>query len=121
MYPKKGIAVIWSPGHNLSEMVDDIRAPAAWRRPKTKIYDYNQDMGCAYYKVLFGQYAQSWNVQQFCSSSSYHINDQNLNIWFQPMIDYVDTKERQGIFFERPVSTEKAPKYSFEEAFNSTP
>ena len=23
---------------------------------------------------------------------------------FQPMIDYVDTKERQGIFFERPVS-----------------
>jgi len=53
-------------------MVDDIRAPAAWRRPKTKIYDYNQDMGCAYYK---------------------------------PMIDYVDTKERQGIFFERP--TEK--------------
>ena len=32
-------------------MVDDIRAPAAWRRPKTKIYDYNQDMGCAYYKV----------------------------------------------------------------------
>ena len=46
----------------ISEMVDDIRAPAAWRRPKTKIYDYNQDMGCAYYKVLFGQYAQSWNV-----------------------------------------------------------
>ena len=41
----------------ISEMVDDIRAPAAWRRPKTKIYDYNQDMGCAYYKVLFGQYA----------------------------------------------------------------
>ena len=36
---------------NFSEMVDDIRAPAAWRRPKTKIYDYNQDMGCAYYKV----------------------------------------------------------------------
>ena len=23
------------------------------------------------------------------------------------MIDYVDTKERQGIFFERPVSMEK--------------
>ena len=36
---------------NFPEMVDDIRAPAAWRRPKTKIYDYNQDMGCAYYKV----------------------------------------------------------------------
>ena len=26
-----------------------------------------------------------------------------LTPWLQPMIDYVDTKERQGIFFERPV------------------
>ena len=46
-------------------MVDDIRAPAAWRRPKTKIYDYNQDMGCAYYKVLFSS----------SKSSSYDIDD----------------------------------------------
>ena len=35
----------------IADMVDDIRAPAAWRRPKTKIYDYNQDLGSAYYKV----------------------------------------------------------------------
>ena len=66
-------------------------------------------------------YLDSMRNLGMCSSSSYHINDQNLNIWFQPMIDYVDTKERQGIFFERPVSTEKAPKYSCEEAFNFTP
>jgi hypothetical protein len=51
-------------------MTDEIRAPILWRRPKTKVYDYNQEFGCAYYK---------------------------------PMIDYVDSKERQGIFFERPV------------------
>ena len=37
-------------------------------------------------------------------SSTYHIGEQHWNVWFQPMIDYVDTKERQGIFFERPVS-----------------
>ena len=39
----------------LADMVDDIRAPAAWRRPKTKIYDYNQDLGSAYYKVTSHQ------------------------------------------------------------------
>jgi len=50
-------------------MVDDMRPPTLWRRPKTKVYDYNQEFGCAYYK---------------------------------PMIDYVDCKDRQGIFFERP-------------------
>jgi len=49
--------------------VDDIRPPVLWRRPKTKIYDYNQRFGNSYYA---------------------------------PMIDYVDSKQRQGIFFERP-------------------
>jgi len=49
--------------------VDDIRPPVLWRRPKTKIYDYNQRFGNSYYA---------------------------------PMIDYVDCKQRQGIFFERP-------------------
>ena len=43
----------------------------------------------------------------FFDSFIHHIGDWNLNIWFQPMIDYVDTKERQGIFFERPVSIQK--------------
>lgn len=57
-------------------MVDDIRAPAAWRRPKTKIYDYNQDLGSAYYK---------------------------------PMIDYVNRKELQGIFFEKPTERVHLP------------
>jgi len=50
-------------------MVDNIHPPTPWRRPRTKIYDYNQEFGCAYYK---------------------------------PMIEYVDCKDRQGIFFERP-------------------
>ena len=43
-------------------MVDDIRAPAAWRRPKTKIYDYNQDMGCAYYKVMSVSNLEMYNL-----------------------------------------------------------
>ncbi|XP_023349242.1 uncharacterized protein LOC111718005 [Eurytemora carolleeae] len=49
--------------------MDDIKAPTAWRRPRSKVYDYNQVYGGSYY---------------------------------QPMIDYLNTKERQGPYFERP-------------------
>merc|ERR1712203_1150808 len=42
--------------------------PIIWNKPKTKIYDYNQ---------------------QFTSSM------------YQPMLEYVDTKERQGIYFQK--------------------
>jgi len=48
---------------------EEVRTPFVWNKPKTKIYDYNQEFGGMYY---------------------------------QPMLDYVDTKERQGIYFERP-------------------
>jgi len=51
-------------------MTTEVRTPFVWSRPKSKVYNYNQEFGGNYY---------------------------------QPMIDYVDTKERQGIFFERPV------------------
>merc|ERR1712115_316714 len=52
------------------KMTAEVRTPFVWNKPKSKVYDYNQEFGGNYY---------------------------------QPMIDYVDTKERQGIFFERPV------------------
>jgi len=46
----------------------DVRTPIVWNKPKTKIYDYNQ---------------------QFTSSM------------YQPMLEYVDTKERQGVYFQK--------------------
>jgi len=47
----------------------DVRTPIVWNKPKSKIYNYNQEITGCYYK---------------------------------PMLDYVDSKERQGIFFEKP-------------------
>jgi len=46
----------------------DVRTPIVWNKPKTKIYDYNQ---------------------QFTSSM------------YQPMLEYVETKERQGVYFQK--------------------
>eukprot|EP00091_Calanus_sinicus_P001062 TRINITY_DN11008_c0_g1_i1.p1 TRINITY_DN11008_c0_g1~~TRINITY_DN11008_c0_g1_i1.p1 ORF type:complete len:142 (+),score=55.59 TRINITY_DN11008_c0_g1_i1:198-623(+) len=57
-------------------MTSEVRTPFVWNRPKTKVYDYNQQFGGAYY---------------------------------QPMIDYVDTKERQGIFFSKPAEKVHLP------------
>jgi len=48
----------------------DIRMPTNWRKPRSRIYDYNRDFGGTYY---------------------------------QPMLNYLDSKERQGVFFEKPV------------------
>jgi len=47
----------------------DVRVPQSWRKPRSRIYDYNRDFGGTYY---------------------------------QPMLNYLDTKERQGVFFEKP-------------------
>jgi len=49
--------------------MEDIREPVAWRRPRAKVYDYNQQFGGTYY---------------------------------QPMLEYINSKERQGVFFSRP-------------------
>merc|ERR1719391_957515 len=49
--------------------MDDVKEPTMWRRPRAKVYDYNQRFGGTYY---------------------------------QPMLEYLDQKDRQGIFFERP-------------------
>jgi len=56
--------------------MDDIKPPNTWRRPRSKVYDYNQKFGGNYY---------------------------------QPMIDYIDTKDRQGVFFERPTERIQLP------------
>jgi len=34
---------------------------------------------------------------------TYEYNRQSGSSYYQPMIEYIDTKDRQGIFFERPV------------------
>jgi len=49
--------------------MEGVREPNMWRRPRAKVYDYNQQFGGTYYL---------------------------------PMLEYLDKKERQGIFFERP-------------------
>lgn len=55
----------------------DVRAPIVWNKPKSKIYNYNQEVTSCYY---------------------------------QPMLDYVDSKERQGVFFEKPVEKIHLPE-----------
>jgi hypothetical protein len=50
-------------------MTDDMKAPVMWRKPRSKVYDYNQEFGDNYYK---------------------------------PMISYLNDKELQGCFFEKP-------------------
>ena len=32
-------------------MLDDVRKPFVWNKPKPKIYDYNQEITGCYYKV----------------------------------------------------------------------
>jgi len=49
--------------------MDEIKEPTPWRRPRSKVYDFNQEFGGSYY---------------------------------QPMLNYLNSKERQGPFFERP-------------------
>ena len=66
---------------------EDIRAPILWRRPHAKIYSYNQEFGGNYYQVNHLVVIRSFS---------------NKLLLLQPMIDYVDAKERQGIFFEKP-------------------
>jgi len=40
----------------------------------------------------------------------YDYNRQSGSSYYQPMIDYVDCKERQGIFFERPTERIHLPE-----------
>merc|ERR1711999_5883 len=56
--------------HRLQEFQEDFKMTTggAWRRPRMKVYDYNQEFGGNYY---------------------------------QPMIEYINTKGLQGIFHER--------------------
>lgn len=46
-----------------------VKAPAMWRKPRVKIYDYNRECGGNYY---------------------------------QPMIEYLNAKDNQGVYFEKP-------------------
>ena len=32
-------------------MTEEVKAPAMWRKPRMKIYDYNQEFGGNYYQV----------------------------------------------------------------------
>merc|ERR1739848_709447 len=56
--------------HRLQEFQEDFKMTAggAWRRPRMKIYDYNQEFGGNYY---------------------------------QPMIQYLNDKEIQGVYFDK--------------------
>ena len=69
-------------------MGDDIRAPVLWRRPNAKTYTYNQEFGGSYYRV----------------KNTYLRNVIRLSyaLYFQPMVDYINKKEQQGIFWEKP-------------------
>jgi len=58
-------------------MTDDVKAPIMWRKPRSKVYDYNQEFGDNYYK---------------------------------PMIDYLNDKEIQGCFFEKPAQKIHLPE-----------
>jgi len=49
-------------------MTEEVKAPAMWRKPRMKIYDYNQEFGGNYY---------------------------------QPMIQYLNDKEIQGVYFDK--------------------
>ena len=68
--------------------ITDVRAPQLWRRPHAKIYGYNQDFSANYYSVT-----------QF---ELINLLSKSLVILWQPMLDYVKTKNRQGIFFTKP-------------------
>ena len=65
--------------------MDNVRTPIIWNKPKPRIYNYNQEITGCFYQVCC--YERGKN------SPSYP---------FQPMLDYVDSKERQGVFFEKP-------------------
>ena len=74
--------------NNFSRMSDDIRPPVLWRRPNAKTYSYNQ-VGQAG-KCIWLQNDLMSIYQEFGGS------------YYQPMINYIDTKNRQGVFFEPP-------------------
>ena len=103
---------------SVSEMVDDIRALLnilwiitnklyfrdGWRHPRPRRLASSQDQDLRLQSGHGMCLLQGVSYLKLLLSSTYHIGEQHWNVWFQPMIDYVDTKERQGIFFERPVS-----------------
>ena len=60
-------------------MSDDIRAPVLWRRPNARTYTYNQVD-----KETELQRIEHVPFQTFGGS------------YYQPMINYIDTKNRQG-------------------------
>ena len=66
----------------------DVRAPQLWRRPHAKIYGYNQDFSANYYSVT--------PTFRYCSLTVV------IFLLLQPMLNYVQTKSRQGIFFQKP-------------------
>ena len=70
--------------------MDDVRTPIIWNKPKPRIYNYNQEITGRFYQVCY-------IVRK--------IFRKLFPLTAQPMLDYVDTKERQGVFFEKP--TEK--------------
>ena len=82
----------------------DVRTPMVWTKPKSKIYTYNQEITGCYYQVL--------------DLSRLTINPRLSEIkrlyickyFLQPMLNYVESKERQGIFFEKPVEKIHLPE-----------
>ena len=70
--------------------MDSVRTPIVWNKPKPRIYNYNQEITGRFYQVCY-------IVRKFFKKL--------FPLTFQPMLDYVDSKERQGVFFEKP--TEK--------------
>ena len=79
---------------DFSRMSDDIRAPVLWRRPNAKTYSYNQVGG----QARGGKWMKSFR----CLWSNYCFLKEFGGSYYQPMINYIDTKNRQGVFFEPP-------------------